>query len=57
VPTALLALDVQRGGMPGDPGGTVKSVKRTSFLLNLAPQLLYEANLAQSNHNLLFTGA
>jgi hypothetical protein len=28
VPTALLALDVQRGRMPGDPGGTVKSVNR-----------------------------
>jgi len=28
VPTALLALDVQRGGIPGDPGGAVKSVNR-----------------------------
>jgi hypothetical protein len=24
VPTALLALEVQRGGIPGAPGGTVK---------------------------------
>jgi hypothetical protein len=28
VPTALLALDVQRGGMPGDPLGAVKSFNR-----------------------------
>ena len=52
VPTALLALEVQRGGMPGDPGGTAKSVKSsTSLLLTPTLRQLYEAGLARSNHN------
>jgi hypothetical protein len=31
VPTALLALEVQRGEIPGAPGGAAKSVKRHPF--------------------------
>src|SRR6202012_4136123 len=58
VPTALLALEVQRGRMPGAPGGTTKSVNRHPFLFE---QALREAGrhagpiqkpaLARSKHN------
>ncbi len=63
VPTALLALEVQRGGIPGAPRGTVKSVKRhrpscwpalvRAFRFTLQ---LMNAGFLQSNHSLIHRG-
>jgi hypothetical protein len=51
VPTALLALEVQRGGIPGDPGGAAKSVNRHYPFLQAGVEARLRHGFSRSNHN------